>query len=368
MKPRVAIACQGGGSQTAFTAGVFKALAENNVQDRFNIVSISGTSGGAICGFMLWYALKKGEKPVWKRLFDFWDDNTAKNTRERLFNDYAINALRLMGDGFIPQYNLSPSSPLMKLSLRFSAFGIRREFTDLGALLDAHVDFRELASWGRQPEPPILILGACNVLTGRLHKFSSYLEPIRLEHLLASACVPTIFPAVTIGEMAYWDGLFSDNPPISSLTEASFVGLQNIPNEIWVIKINPTAADEVPVRPADILDRRNELAGNISLFHGLNQIERINRFLMEGAFTGEFLIKADTKEPIKIPKPFPDTPDAPYHIPRIEMSADLAKSLTYESKLDRRPEHIAHLIQDGEMQGKRFLDARISQISLRKPD
>jgi NTE family protein len=77
MKPRVAIACQGGGSQTAFTAGVFKALAENNVQDRFNIVSISGTSGGAICGFMLWYALKKGEKPVWKRSFDFWDDNTA---------------------------------------------------------------------------------------------------------------------------------------------------------------------------------------------------------------------------------------------------------------------------------------------------
>lgn len=221
---------------------------------------------------------------------------------------------------------------------------------------------------GEAEEPPVLILGACNVLTGRLHKFSSYLEPIRLEHLLASACVPTIFPAVTIDDMAYWDGLFSDNPPISSLTEAEFVGLHNIPNEIWVIKINPTTADEAPVRPADILDRRNELAGNISLFHGLNQIERINGFLMEGAFTGEFLTKADTKEPIKIPKPFPDTPDAPYHIPRIEMSADLAKSLTYESKLDRRPEHIARLIEDGEMQGKRFLDARVSQISMRKPD
>ncbi|CAL1241914.1 patatin-like phospholipase family protein [Candidatus Methylocalor cossyra] len=362
MKPRIAIACQGGGSQTAFTAGVLKAFCENRVQDRFNIVSISGTSGGAICGFLLWYALKKGEKPAWKRLLDFWDDNTARTYRERLFNDYAIHTLKLMGDGFLPHYNLSPSSPLMKFSLRFSTVGIRREFTDLGALLDAHADFQELAAWDRQLEPPILILGACNVLTGRLHKFSSYLEPIKLEHLLASACVPTIFPAVAIGEMAYWDGLFSDNPPISCLTDPDFVGLQNIPNEIWVIKINPTTADEIPVKPSDILDRRNELAGNISLFHGLSHIERINRFLTAGAFTSEFLTKADVKEPIKIPKSFPDTPDAPYHIPRIEMSVELAKSLTYESKLDRRPEHIERLIRDGEMQGKRFLDARLNQM------
>jgi NTE family protein len=33
MNPKIAITCQGGGSQTAFTAGVFKALFENNVQD-----------------------------------------------------------------------------------------------------------------------------------------------------------------------------------------------------------------------------------------------------------------------------------------------------------------------------------------------
>jgi len=31
------------------------------VQDYFNIVSLSGTSGGAICAFFTWYALKKGE-------------------------------------------------------------------------------------------------------------------------------------------------------------------------------------------------------------------------------------------------------------------------------------------------------------------
>lgn len=48
VKVRVALACQGGGSQTAFTAGVLKALCgnKNKLRDHFNVVSLSGTSGG----------------------------------------------------------------------------------------------------------------------------------------------------------------------------------------------------------------------------------------------------------------------------------------------------------------------------------
>jgi len=271
MKPKVAIACQGGGSQTAFTAGVLKALADNRVQDSFEIVGLSGTSGGAICSFMLWYALKKGESPVWKRLMDFWIDNTAKNFRESTFNNLAIETVKLMGSGLIPQFNLSPSSPLVKMQSDLVSQGLRPEFTDFRVLLEAHADFREVSSWGPQTKPPVLILGACNVLSGRLRKFSSYVEPIIIEHLLASACVPTLFPAVIIDHTAYWDGLFSDNPPIASFTEPGLVGIQNIPNEIWVIKINPTTADEVPATSTEIIDRRNELAGNISLFHGLRE-------------------------------------------------------------------------------------------------
>jgi len=365
MKPKVAIACQGGGSQTAFTAGVLKSLCENNAQDRFDIVSISGTSGGAICAFMLWCGLKKREKPAWKRMMDFWDDNTPKSVRESMFNNFAIDAVRLMGSGLMPQFNVSPDSPLMKISSGIVNQGLRPEFTDLRMLLEKHVDFQEVASWGPQTNPPVVVLGACDILSGSMHKFSSYVEPIKVEHLLASACVPTMFPAVRIDDTAYWDGLFSDNPPITSLTEPSFVGLPNIPNEIWVIKINPTNADEVPTTPTEIADRRNELAGNISLFHGLGQIERINNFLVAGAFTDEFLTKTEFKEPIKIPKSFRSDPDRPYHIPRIEMSAELAKSLTYESKLDRNQEHISRLVQDGEMQGRRFLEARLAQIGTR---
>ena len=148
MKPKVAIACQGGGSQTAFTAGVLKALYENKVQDHVDIVSFSGTSGGAICALFIWYALKKGDDCVWKRLIDFWEDNTAQTYQERLFNDSAIQALQLIDRGLVPSYNVSPYSRLFKTGCSLAKQGLRSRFTDLQELLTTHIDASELAAWG----------------------------------------------------------------------------------------------------------------------------------------------------------------------------------------------------------------------------
>ena len=51
---RIAIACQGGGSQCAFVAGALKALFARRVQDRYRIVGLSGTSGGAFTAALAW--------------------------------------------------------------------------------------------------------------------------------------------------------------------------------------------------------------------------------------------------------------------------------------------------------------------------
>jgi len=53
---RVAIACQGGGSHTAFTAGALKKILEKG-HERHDFVAFSGTSGGAVCALLAWYAL-----------------------------------------------------------------------------------------------------------------------------------------------------------------------------------------------------------------------------------------------------------------------------------------------------------------------
>lgn len=52
--PNVAVACQGGGSHTAFTAGVLQRLLDGTDPDG-EIVGFSGTSGGAICALLAWY-------------------------------------------------------------------------------------------------------------------------------------------------------------------------------------------------------------------------------------------------------------------------------------------------------------------------
>lgn len=357
MKTKIAIACQGGGSHAAFTAGALEALFENNVQDKFEIVSLSGTSGGALGAALVWYALKKGENPV-RHLMEFWQDNTAQTPQERLFNNFTIKTLEYTGKGVLPQFATSPASSTLKGFMSLATTGLRSRFTDFQELLETHIDFNEVASWGAQSEAPVLILGAVNILTGKLWMFNSAREPIIAKHILASCAIPNIFPAVEIGDDAYWDGIFSDNPPITELIDPAYVGTENIPEEIWVIKLNPTRRDSIPVKPDDILDRRNELEGNVSLFQSLQSVERLNDLLLRGAYKDEFLQEVGIHEPIKIPRSFIDKPDKPYYIPFIEMSPEWQSKLNYESKLDRDPDFINALIQDGRQQAKAFLAAR----------
>src|ERR1700752_3447643 len=108
-KTKIAIACQGGGSQTAFTAGVLKGLFEEGVHRDFQIVSLSGTSGGSICAALAWYALTKNDAEPWRRIVDFWNENTAHSPAEQAFNQFVVESLRTVSRGHVPQYNMSPS-------------------------------------------------------------------------------------------------------------------------------------------------------------------------------------------------------------------------------------------------------------------
>jgi NTE family protein len=362
-KPKIAIACQGGGSQTAFTAGVLKALVERGIGREFDVVSISGTSGGAVCAALLWFSFWKGDRPLWRRLIDFWTDNTAQGWAEDAFNDSVIQTLRIVNSGLLPAFQLSPSSPLVRSWLTLATFGTRGSFTDFPGLLRKYIDFDELAAWGPRPQRPVLIVGAANVSTGKLAKFVSSKEAIRLEHILASCAVPNIFPAVQIGDHAYWDGLFSDNPPVGELVRLRSVGPENVPDEIWLIKINPTASNSVPNRSAEILDRRNQMEGNISLFQQLDHLEMLNDMILADAFRPEFLAQFDIRAPIRIPKSFRTEPDKPYHIPCIEMSPEVQATLGYEGKIDRSPENIDRLIAQGETSVETFLRQRAVAVA-----
>ncbi len=76
-RSRVAIACQGGGSHTAFTAGVLDELI-THLPEEVELVALSGTSGGALCATLAWDGLLRGEpQRASGQLRRFWSSMAA---------------------------------------------------------------------------------------------------------------------------------------------------------------------------------------------------------------------------------------------------------------------------------------------------
>ena len=346
-KRRIAIACQGGGSQCAFVAGALNTLFERGIQDRYDIVGLSGTSGGAITASVAWLGLLKRAQgdgtSIGARILACWKDLTAQTPQEIMLDRVSVELVRATGRGVLPTWAVSPSSRSFQMLSRATALMLGRpEFTDLHALLVKHIDFAELPALVR-PDSPVLLVGAGDVLAGTFKIFSSALGEIKAEAILASAAIPNLFPAVWVDGHAYWDGIFASNPPVFPLLRASYMGGKPFPEEIWVVQVNPTQNDTVPETPADITDRRNQLAGNLSLQHELQVIEMVNMLIEQGALTEAFRARfgLEINEPIAVRF--------------IRMSPELVENLDYPSKLSRQPAHIERLVGDGEVQAREFL-------------
>lgn len=346
-RPKIAIACQGGGSQTAFTAGVLKTFFDNDIQHKNDIIALTGTSGGALNAALAWYGLLKAANgdpvPVSKRITDFWEDLMASHPLEAWLDQTATETLRGVSSGIFPAFEISPSSPWMQwMQSALSKFLPRERFTDFKGLLEDHIRFDEIGGL-LAPTSPILLVGAANVMKGNLKVFNSKSGEFQVETILASAAIPTLFPAVQIGDDYYWDGLFSANPPVDELIQIRYMGKGNIPDEIWIIVINPIACKTLPTQSSEIVDRRNQMIGNVSLLQDLETLAFFERAFQHKALSEEFMAEYGyNPEWIKIRF--------------VHMSEDVQSTLDYPSKLSRSPAHIHKLMADGEKQALAFIE------------
>jgi NTE family protein len=322
-------------------------LFERGIQERFEIVAFSGTSGGALTAAVAWYGLLKrahGDRtPPEDRVLALWSDLTAQTPSEIAMDTACIQAVRLVERGLLPSFATSPSSPHFQFLTKALALAIGRpEFTDLRALIVKHVNFDELPTLV-EPGSPVLLVSAGDVIDGTFKIFSSAQGEIKPEALLASAAIPNLFPAVKVDGHAYWDGIFASNPPVAPLLSRTSMNGHALPEEIWVIQINRAHHSVVPETSSDIFDRRNQLAGNLSLQHELELIRVVNLVLQEGGVAPELFARLglNMRQPIKVRF--------------LRMSSQLAESLDYPSKMSRHPAHIARLIADGATQASAFL-------------
>jgi NTE family protein len=305
---RIAIACQGGGSHTAFTAGVLKKIL-HGADSHLEIIALSGTSGGAICAVLTWYGLLTADKIKASQLLDnFWQANSATSWWDLLVNANVVNTTKLRNFISLPEFNPNLHANSGQQVLRH--------------MLARHIDFSEMAKLAVHNNLACLV-GAVDVLAGSFKVFKN--GEINLETLLASTAIPSLFRAVHANGRVYWDGLFSQNPPIRELTQFK-------PDEIWVIQVTPQTAQRVPVTLEAIKDRRDELTSNLSLEQEIYFINKINTLINAQA------LKTDKYRVIKVR--------------RIEM----LHPLDFASKLDRSVGFIKEMMAYGEEEAANFLN------------
>ncbi|NML13965.1 patatin-like phospholipase family protein [Azohydromonas caseinilytica] len=329
---KIAIACQGGGSHCAFTGGVLAALLRQVrvddehrlVLDGHEIVGLSGTSGGAVSAYLAWLDLLRLR--AGQRLADdaplaverFWRGNTAQ-----LFGRFPydlLTNLTVVGlaslEGTLPTLASTPNAATRAIQAHMKAQieAAAGDLSFLQPILEAEGSLQPARAKALRPAPgnfPVLLLGAANVNQGTFEPFiGTPSHPPSTDQIVASTALPDVFPSVGIatptktarhgaaaeGEDApatayYWDGLLSQNPPISDFL--GFADRAAKPDEIWIVRINPVArrngagriAIEPPTRATEIADRRNELAGNLSLEQEKRFIRRVNAMHDKGALS-----------------------------------------------------------------------------------
>jgi NTE family protein len=254
----VSLGLQGGGTYGAFTWGVLDRLLD---EENLAFDSLSGSSSGAVNAVVLadGYALGGGRRGAQASLRKFWttlgqlsafsplqptplDRVTARWSMERS----PIYQLMEMAGAVI--------GPVMQMPVTLNP---------LRNLLQSLVNFERV----RACEELQLFIAATNVRTGTGRIFTR--DEIDVQKVIASACLPTVFAGVELDGETYWDGSYVANPPLTPL-------LERPARDLIVVQNNPIARSNLPRSLADISNRSNEIAFNISFVREMSMLKHLN--------------------------------------------------------------------------------------------
>src|SRR5262249_36886776 len=290
-------------------------------RNRFDLVGVSGTSAGALCALMVWYGvapIKNGRAgspgAAIEQLNDFWDRFAATTAGEKVLNAIAYSGFRareaevpVVGIN-APIFSLSPSGAISQAVIAgLPLFGVRRRFFDLDDLLAKACPQFDDIDWPKLQTR--LLVGASEIVGGIETAFDSDLRmpggggkhtkaidtnrwrrrlPLTLRGVAASGTLAEFRQAEEIDGRYYWDGLYSQNPPVREFLAG--VRKNDVPDEIWIVRINPQQSAEQPQSNAEIIDRENQLMGNLSLNKELDFILTVNDGIAEfgGAFAKKY--------------------------------------------------------------------------------
>jgi NTE family protein len=317
------LALQGGGAHGAFAWGVLDRLLED---ERIAFEGLSATSAGAMNATVMAYGYTLGGRDGAKRaLAGFWRRIAHAGRTSPLQPTWLERATH--------NHSLENSPAFMLFDLMSRLFSPYQtnplNYNPLRGVLDETVDFEKL----RADCPLKLFISATNVRSGKVRVFEN--RELSTDTVLASACLPFMFQAVTIDGEAYWDGGYMGNPAI-------FPIIYNCESpDVVVVHINPIERTEVPKTASDILNRINEISFNSSLMREMRAIAFVTRLIDKGEI-------ADGKMRRML-------------VHAIE-AQDFMRDLGVSSKLNCDWEFLTHLRDVGRESAEAWLAARFDAI------
>ncbi|MBB5210666.1 patatin-like phospholipase family protein [Microbulbifer hydrolyticus] len=212
-----ALVLSGGGARAAYQVGVLKALAEltpDTESHPFKI--ICGTSAGAVNALLL--ATHPGTfKEAVARLCDLWmgltvDQIYCSNWSSLLGNVLTISR-SFFNHGVARRKPLAllDNGPLRELVSEVIPFANIQRNIDEGWLRAVSVNAMSYS----EGESVSFFQGSDDLLEWRRFRRCGERTQLTVEHLMASAAIPTLFPSVKIGEDYFGDGAVRQLAPIS---------------------------------------------------------------------------------------------------------------------------------------------------------
>ena len=272
---RINLALQGGGANGAFTWGVLDRLLE---LDLFEFEGVVGTSAGAVNAVALAHGLADGGTAearqaldtVWSGIADLSLLNPFASAAtflesNPLFRD-AIGAQRRFASQFLGMFTPYELNPLGLNPVR--------------DLLERVIDFRAV----RAQDMVKLFVNATDAESGRSRIFTEM--DMTVDVVMASGCLPMLSQAVEIDGRHYWDGGYTENPPIYPL----IYGCET-PDTLLVL-ITPRAEAGEPRTMERIVSRLNRIIFTSTLRHELREIQLLEHLRRVGELTPGTLERA----------------------------------------------------------------------------
>ncbi|HZW12427.1 MAG TPA: patatin-like phospholipase family protein [Noviherbaspirillum sp.] len=236
------------------------------------------------------------------------------------------------------QSDLPPAlKSILSLARFFSPYQLNPfDINPLRDILARQIDFERLRA-----ECPIrLFIATTQVSTGTLRLFRE--RQMKLDVLLASACLPLLHHAVAIDGDAYWDGGLTANPPLFPLLHKC------VAPDIMVVLLHPHPKTKTPITANEIWHRLTEMGFSSTFFTELQGVMLAQREARRGWYAFGRLERRLRHLNLHVVE-----------------SPEVMSQLSPHSKLNTHPAFINGLHEEGRQCAENWLERNFHQLGVR---